>query len=300
MPLFGPPNIGKLIAKGDIKGLIKALGYQKNPAVCQSASSALVQMGSKAIQPLISALKDKDKAIQEGAGDTLVKMGNLAVDRLIKAATARKVDKKAIQVLSRLGDQAVMKAGDQLINRFLKAGEDCQDAASALVEVGPIVVDSLVTILKDTRMDQPCSTKGSMCLMLAYNMEKMPHYNDLLKKLAAHIEKSVRLRALVAGVLGKFGDPRAVDPLIELLKAEDDLTRWVAAGALFSIGEDRAAEALSSELADEDLIVTGTGSVWLLIGDGLTLKPLLTDLAFGNVERKKAAVDALRKLGWNK
>jgi len=29
MPLFGPPNVEKLKAKRDVKGLIKALGYQK-------------------------------------------------------------------------------------------------------------------------------------------------------------------------------------------------------------------------------------------------------------------------------
>ena len=36
MPLFGPPNVKKLKAKGNVKGLIKALGYDKDRlAVCR-------------------------------------------------------------------------------------------------------------------------------------------------------------------------------------------------------------------------------------------------------------------------
>jgi len=101
-------------------------------------------------------------------------------------------------------------------------------------------------------------------------------------------------------VLGKIGDSRAVELLIEMLNTEDDLTRWLTAGALFSIGDERAAATLANNFADEDLFVTGTGSVWLLIGDGLTLKPLLADLYPENIKEKKKAVEILKKLGWKK
>jgi len=300
MPLFGPPNVDKMKAKGDVKGLIKAFGYQKDPTIRQSASSALVEMGPETIQPLINALKDKDQAVGEAASDTLVKMGQLAVDPLIKAITDRQADDKAIKVLKEIGDQAVSKAVDQLIKWFLKADDDCKHAASALAEVGPPAVEGLTSFLNDLNLDQKCTIKDAMALMLAYNSEKVPHYNDLMKKIIDRSSQGIYLRGLAAGVLGKIGDSRAVDPLVEILETEDDLTRWLAAGALFSIGDDRAAEALVTDLADEDLFVTGTGLVWLLIGDGLTLKPLLDDLTSENIEIKQKAVETLKKLGWNK
>jgi HEAT repeat protein len=41
MPLFGPPDVAKLKAKGDVPGLIKALGREKDSAVRQAAATAL-------------------------------------------------------------------------------------------------------------------------------------------------------------------------------------------------------------------------------------------------------------------
>ena len=41
MPLFGPPNVDKLEANGDVPGLIKALGYEKDSGVRHDAARAL-------------------------------------------------------------------------------------------------------------------------------------------------------------------------------------------------------------------------------------------------------------------
>ena len=52
--------------------------------------------------------------------------------------------------------------------------------------------------------------------------------------------------------LGKFGDARAVEPLVALLKDEAWLVRKAAAEALGSIGDAAAVEALNAALKDED------------------------------------------------
>ncbi|MBL7182901.1 MAG: HEAT repeat domain-containing protein [Anaerolineae bacterium] len=39
--LFGPPDVEKLMAEADVKGLIKALSYQKDPSVRKRAAEAL-------------------------------------------------------------------------------------------------------------------------------------------------------------------------------------------------------------------------------------------------------------------
>jgi HEAT repeat protein len=56
--LFGSPNVEKLKAKGDIKGLIKALGYEKNFDIRASAAYALGSIGSRqAVEPLCHSSK---------------------------------------------------------------------------------------------------------------------------------------------------------------------------------------------------------------------------------------------------
>src|SRR5664280_1497750 len=68
MGLFGPPNVEKMKAKRDVKGLIKALGYQKNSCVRKSAVDALGQIGdARAVEPLSAALKDSDSGVQKAA-----------------------------------------------------------------------------------------------------------------------------------------------------------------------------------------------------------------------------------------
>jgi len=53
--------------------------------------------------------------------------------------------------------------------------------------------------------------------------------------------------------LGKIGDKRAVEPLINVLRIEVDyVTRTCAAWALGEIGDARAVEALTEALNDEE------------------------------------------------
>ena len=47
MPMFGPPDVSKLDAKGDVPGLIKALGFQKDPLVRRDAAQIEQQKGAE-------------------------------------------------------------------------------------------------------------------------------------------------------------------------------------------------------------------------------------------------------------
>ena len=76
MPLFGPPNVEKLKAKRDVKGLIKALGYQKDGHVRNAAAGVLGQIGdTRAVELLIAALKDRDSNVREAAAGALEALG---------------------------------------------------------------------------------------------------------------------------------------------------------------------------------------------------------------------------------
>jgi hypothetical protein len=54
--LFGPPNIDKLEAKRNVRGLIKALGYRKDGGICKRAAGALGELkDAKAVEALCTA-----------------------------------------------------------------------------------------------------------------------------------------------------------------------------------------------------------------------------------------------------
>ncbi|MBN1630206.1 MAG: HEAT repeat domain-containing protein [Thermoleophilia bacterium] len=119
MGSFGRPNVEKMEAKQDVRGLIKALGYKdgdkdvhdravealgqvRNPEAVQLLIAALkeggdwVRVGSahalgligdpQAVEPLISALKDRFYLVPPNAGVALCKIGGpQVVERLVAA-----------------------------------------------------------------------------------------------------------------------------------------------------------------------------------------------------------------------
>jgi hypothetical protein len=64
MPLFGPPNVKKMKAKGNIKGLIKALDFNNDRVVRRAAAEALVaiyksgRLGAKEVNAILAREKE--------------------------------------------------------------------------------------------------------------------------------------------------------------------------------------------------------------------------------------------------
>ena len=95
MSLFGPPDVRALREEGDIKGLIGALKYQKNPDVAHEAVQALgvlVSSGirdSRAVEALMDILTGDghgDQTLQHLAVQWLGSMGDpRAIEVLIPA-----------------------------------------------------------------------------------------------------------------------------------------------------------------------------------------------------------------------
>jgi hypothetical protein len=82
MSLFGPPNIEKMKARRDVKGLIKAL-RNHNWRIQTSAHDALKEIGAAAMPSLIKALHDHRHEVRMSAAEALVaiyRSGKLDVD----------------------------------------------------------------------------------------------------------------------------------------------------------------------------------------------------------------------------
>ena len=299
MGIFGPPNVEKLKSSANVKGLVNALGYKKDQAIVQAASLALVEIGPASVEPLIAALEDKDKAVCQAANETLTKLGEPAIEPLIGALKRYTIRKVAAEVLGKIGEPAIGTAIEHLMTEFLGENADVSGAANALVEIGAPAVKRLAAVLMDKSVEKICKTADAMLFCMAFNMNMIPYYHDLLNKISGIVGNGVNLRGIAAGVLGEIGDPQAVESLISALKDEDEFVRWVAAGALFTIGDNRASEPLVANLTDEDLLVTGAGGSWTLIGDGKTVTPIIANLKDDEPEVRQQAAETLKSLGWN-
>lgn len=214
MPLFGPPRIDKLAAKGDIPGLVKALAYTKDRQVPADAAAALAALGAPAVEPLASVARDSRNPGRWYASEALSRVADpLAADALLAALGdgSDVVRKAAIAALGIIGDD---RAVDPLLSVLADPADEARGAAiEALGALG------------DRRAVVPLIGE----LTGAWS--------------GAAVE-----------ALGRLGDVRAVEPVSELLFGSGHLARCRAADVLGSLGDRRAVEPLIRALLDEDLV----------------------------------------------
>src|ERR1017187_2584226 len=75
--IFGPPNVEKLRSRGDVQGLIKALGYQKTASIREMAAQALGSLKlAEAVGPLSIALTDNAPEVRRCAVSALASLGD--------------------------------------------------------------------------------------------------------------------------------------------------------------------------------------------------------------------------------
>jgi HEAT repeat protein len=253
MPLFGPPDVEKLKGKRDVKGLIKALGYQKDWRVRRHAAEALDQLGdARAVEPLRAALKDPDKDVRNAATAALHKM---SLAKIHDAADARAVE-PLVAALSDQNTEVSAAAGWGLVRIGAPAVEPLiallsdQDkwvrwhAATALGQIGDArAVEPLSAAVKDTEYhvrDAAAEALGQI--------RDAGAVEPLIAALEDNHQHYV-VRQAAAKALGRIGDARAVEPLIAALKARD--SRNAAAEALGQIGDPRAVEPLVGALRSD-------------------------------------------------
>jgi HEAT repeat protein len=133
------PDVFRLKARGNVKGLIRALKYPKSPLVRKSAATALGDLGDeRAVEPLIEALQDEDNFVRKMAATACGKLHDRkAVEPLIEALADEDpfVRERAAQALGKIGDSRAVDPLNHLIEIL-----DCErfkaTAREALEEIG--------------------------------------------------------------------------------------------------------------------------------------------------------------------
>ena len=297
MPLF-KPNIEKMLAKGDAKGLIKALSYKRDNTVRAAAASALAVIEPPAVEALIKTLRNRDEnaSVLEAAAQALGQIGDARaieplIDRLVAyySLTASETTVLA-SALAEIGPPAVEGLVDKLKTKITSSFDSTRDIdflASALVEIGPPAVEPLIDKLKDeSERTREVAAKA------------LGEIGDVraVEPLIERLEEKHYVREAVVKALGQIGDTRAIEPLIKRLKDNNDVT---AARALAQIGDTQAIEPLIEKLKGDphiDLCIAIAHELGE-IGDIRAIEPLIKKLMDDSEDVRRAVAFALGKIG---
>jgi HEAT repeat protein len=268
MPFFGPPNIEKLKTKGNIAGLIKALSYPESTDVRIGAANALGQVGnSLAADVLVDVLVIDfgDNTIY--LADALVKIGPPAVDTLV---IALRNPGNAVQVLRQT------KVPFDIEQWVSSLDERAKRRSQKLQRKINSTVESLVIALEE----QQISRIGVL------GVQENKWMRDEL------------IQDKVANTLVEFGFA-AVEPVMGILKDHNDCARMKAAEILGRIGDPHAVESLEVALGDVKLTVRAKAAEALgQIGDPHAIEFLQVALKDRSFWVLRETVKALMKLKW--
>ncbi len=291
--LFGPPNIEKLKAKGDINGLIKALGYEKDADIRQAAAQALrevdrTQLYLQAKEPFIDALKDEDWRIRHIAVQVLAELGEPdTLEPLVEALEDQNpnVREAAVEALAaKLGSSRLPENAALAVVEFFGRTGDAR------------YVNALISAFKHAFQMNHLSVQHAACdALIGLGAPAVQPLSSILGERVGIGTKSCHRE--VIEILVKIGDRQAVAPLITVLK-EDPYYRLDAAKALGEFGGAEAVEALLSALGDkQDVMRAAAAEALGKIGDKRAIEPLNTLLTTDEEEIvRKAAATALRQM----
>jgi HEAT repeat protein len=280
MGLFGPPNVEQMKAKGDVKGLIKALRYQKDARVRQAATEALGAVRDvRAVEPLIAVLKDTDKNVRWAAVKALGESGDArAVDQLIALLKDRNLRNIAADTLGKIGDARAIKP--LILDLNDSDPYYCREAAEALRKIG---------------WQPDKDEKGAYYWIILGQWDKCIEIGSpAIKPLAARLKHSGSPQA--ADALAKIGE-LSVESLIAVFKDSNSQVREYSAKALVMIGSP-SVEPLITALNDGAKDVRQTAEDALgKIGDARAVEPLIVGLKDREEAVRKSAAEALGKIG---
>lgn len=255
MELFGP-NIKKMLANGDLNGLIAVLD-NKNIKHRQNAAIAIGQLGrAEGIRPLIYAfVKETDASVKESLLQSLQKLYTAeALSPLVHLLADRdwRVQQIAGKLLAQLDYHTsanalrnLLKATDVdiLINALGNNDLAVADAAANILNVlGDIAVPNLIIALASDR-----TATANLARILGWI--RNPIAIDPLVKALGFVTTSVNEAASEA--LSNFG-VQAVEPLKRALREGNTNARKYAARSLGKIAAPNTAEALANALSDKD------------------------------------------------
>lgn len=266
-----PPNIKKMQAEKDISGLTQALEHPR-PRVRWEAMRALGELWN------IPALID------------------LGHDDLDTRA-------QAVETLGQLGDARVLKPLIASLQDPAVLYDDVRytypvrvNAIETLGKIGdPSAIEFLLDALRKRSWGYPMKGSGPLYASLARMGE--PVLKPLITLLG---DRDRHMRELAIFALGYLGDPRAVEPLGNVLEREADyLLKRAAAQSLYKIRDQRVVPVLIAALEREENapILLDLVSFLCRMSDRRVIRPLSSVLQKADQVTRKRMIDEISRFG---
>jgi len=273
MALFGPPNVEKLKSKKDIKGLIKAMQYDKNISIPFSARRALIDLADPAsFPPLMDLLNQNlDPDLRSNVIDCL---GGLKVAEVVPyfISILEELDISTMHghVIDALGDIGDPRAIDILAKIYIDRDKYyTEKAMNALKAIGgqkaEQAIESAISIKKKKIEEKELKSIIPQLMSRSFFDQKRAYekIQSLAEAGTIDISKQVidplismlnnkDTRENAARYLAKFGDMKAIPPLLALLNNKDSDARIAAADALGELGDQRATAPLIKLSLEKD------------------------------------------------
>ncbi len=323
MPIFGAPNVDKLRAQRNLKGLTKAL-RNKNADVRGKAAEALGEIAdASAVEPLVASLEDENKNVRWKGAEALHNMG---------WEPKSKAERIPLLIAMRRWDE-LMRAEEPSIRALIECSVATREYArhgyflyplAALWEIGPSAVPPLIDalcdqastlavrvmaglslgVIGDTRAIEPLvrifrdrnedmALRESMGLALQCMGEAV--LQPMIATLTSRDADDVARVSAVAN-LAAMGEP-AIEGLADALRDERGEVRAFAVFGLAATGHPKAIKAIRSMPEEKDTIIGRDIDKLLDLFDPPSLDQLLSTVAhFDPITRRLAAI-ALGNIG---
>ncbi len=212
--------------------LIAAVERSRGPEAA-AAAEALGRIGDRrAVEPLIRWLSRAPSGQRAEAAGAWARSATRAVEPLLAAleqkdAGPRDLHGDATIALGEIGDARAVPA---LIQGLLVDKDPCDYGRTALARIGPPAVEPLVAVLQD-------KVQGPLAADALGRIGDRRAFEPLL---AAMKSEDPFLRKAAAKAIGRLGDPRALAPLLEALN--DPELAFEAAAGLGYLGDPQAVE----------------------------------------------------------
>jgi HEAT repeat protein len=229
--------------------------------------------------------------------------------RIAAAGLARDWDRSAIDPLlnTLLNDElAVRIAAATSFHRGLPDSRFIAPLLALLPEASPDDQDRIVLVLTPHIVDanvlesalamagaDGSRTRRAAAGLLAYSADERAQ--KAMGLLIHDADPAVRLSAATASL--RAANTGNLHPALDLLESEDPTIRLLASEKLKNIRDESLTAPLAAALEDPDIQIVRNAVAGLLLNDPQTAAPFLALARDEDVERRRIAVDALRKTG---
>jgi HEAT repeat protein len=221
MGLFGPPDVGKLKIRRDIKGLVGALRYRASAVIRKNAALALAEVTANVpaktlemvIAQLIASFEDQDLAVVSACVQALGSIGHPAFLPLVSALRA--------------SNERTREASARAIGRIAPSSIDASRVK--------LSIDPLVALLHDPYAS---TRRASVWALGRISSLLEPSQKILIVEslVIALRDPSSEVRETAASSLGRTGESQAIRPLIASLEDASPAVRKIASEGLDLLG----------------------------------------------------------------